>query len=228
MSAARKPFGGPFAPAAHRRVLIGKAHLAAKELGLEGDDYRAVLLRAVGKQSCAMMTEPELEALLAEFRRLGWKPKPAKSPKPADHEPAAKARALWISLYHLGAIDDASEFTLEAFARRQLGVAKLQWADQGQMFRLIEAEKAIAQRHGWPQSAQGVPARMRTIVLKRRLVTAILVKLKDGGLVDPRWDEVEAARRLCGLEGPSFLRLSESELDMMAKMLGAKHREAGL
>ncbi len=95
---------------------------------------------------------------------------------------AKKARALWISLYQLGAIGDASEAGLETFGRRQLGVERLQWADQSEGFRLIEALKSMAQRAGWDQR---VPARMKSAdrgrLLKERLVGAQIARLIAAG-----------------------------------------------
>jgi hypothetical protein len=81
--------------------------------------------------------------MIEQMKRQGFTPKKAAS-SAADHPFAAKARALWISLYHLGAIDNPSEQGLEAFARRQLQCMKMQWANQAQAYKLIEALKAIA------------------------------------------------------------------------------------
>lgn len=89
---------------------------------------------------------------------------------------------MWISLHQLGAIDDASEAALEAFGRRQLGVDRLQWADEREGFRLVEALKAIADRNGWDQhvpSRMATPARIR--LLKDRLVGAQLARLAAMG-----------------------------------------------
>jgi phage gp16-like protein len=151
VSAARK---AAFAPDPARRAALAKVHLAAKELGLEKEDYRAVLSRITGKSSAAEMSFSELQAVLDEMGRLGWSGRkigPVSMPRarPADHPSARKARALWISLWQLGAIESASEASLEAFARRQLKCERMQWADQAASYKLIEALKAIAARHGW-------------------------------------------------------------------------------
>ena len=141
----------------NRRGMLAKVHIAKQQLRMVDDDYRAVLLRVAGRVSAADLTDRELVDVLAEFERLGFTAKAKRpGPKPADHPLARKARALWISLGHLGAIDDPSESALEAFARRQLGCAKMQWADQRLGYRLIEALKGMADRHGWSQDLAGV------------------------------------------------------------------------
>ena len=170
-----------FAPNPGRRAMLAKVHLARKELGLNEADYRAVLARVTGVSSAAVMTSEQLHAALSEFRRLGWQQKssdrtrvsgrspqsgPAgrasresagdagasRQPRPADHPAAKKARSLWISLAQLGVVRNSGEQALEAFARRQLGVERLQWADQAQVYKLTEALKAMAERAGWSQA----------------------------------------------------------------------------
>lgn len=209
----------------HRRAMTGKIKLAQKEIGLSDDDYRAVLFRVTGKISSTACSEAMLSLMLDELKRLGWKAKPKKAvSRVADHPAAKKARALWISLHHLGAFDDPSEAGLETFGRRQLGCTALQWADQGQMYKLIEALKAIGTRHGWDQELTGVERGETAIrVLKIRLCQAILNKLKEKGLAAERWNLAGAAVQLCGFDkgrayGP--MAWDPGEVDGIAKAFG--------
>lgn len=221
-----------FAPHPHRRALIAKVKLAAKQLGLDDDTYRSVLAQVTGQMSAADCSEAELAALVEHFKARGWKAKPARKVgrRPAaDHPVAKKARAMWISLYHLGAIDSSSEQALEAFARRQLKVDALQWADQSLGYRLIEALKAMAERHGWAQG--GLPpsadASQKLRILKMRLCHAILGTLKQRDIVPQRWMLEDAAFRLCGTESDAggCLSWDLQQLDAVAAALGRKLRE---
>jgi len=219
-----------------RRVMLAKVHVARKELGLDEDSYRGVLVQVTGHMSAANCTEGQLVDVLKHFEARGFKTRPRKAGQrpSADHPSARKSRALWISLYHLGAIDHASEKALEAFAARQLKVAALQWADQSQCYKLVEALKAIAERHGWSQDMSGVAAKLdargKVRLLKLRLCRAILAKLQAKDLAGAQWDLDTAAFRLCGIEfdnasgGPATVE----DLDGCARALGAKLREAGL
>lgn len=164
---------------AQRRSLLAQVHVARKQLGMVEDDYRALLSRITGHSSAKDCDDRQLSTVIAEFERLGFRPT-ATAPRrtPAGSPTARKARAMWISLHQLGAIDDASESGLEAFARRQLGVDRLQWADERQGFRLIEALKAIANRYGWDQRIASRPPVNEPIrLLKDRLVGAQLKRL---------------------------------------------------
>lgn len=215
----------------HRRAMMAKVHVAKKALALADDDYRAVLFRVVGRSSAGDCSQKELEAVVAEFTRLGFtataRPKSHTSAaRPADHPLARKARAMWISLNLLGAVNDPSEKALEAFARRQLGCQRLQWANQSQGTRLIEALKAIAEREGWNQSTEGLPRNAVALNLKRRLVEALLAKLRAAGIVPEEWNVDRAAFELAGIE-IELIFASVETLDLAARTFGRVLAEHG-
>lgn len=174
-----------FAPDPHRRSLLAKVHVARKELGLDEDTYRGVLVQVAGKDSAAAMSEQQLVAVLDHFKLRGFAPKPSAgrrpaAQRPADHPSARKARALWISLFHLGVVRNGSDQALEAFAARQLKCERMQWARQSDCYRLIEALKNMAERNGWPQRGPSGEA-ISVEHLQQGLCEAILAKLKTGG-----------------------------------------------
>lgn len=215
--------------AQRRRSLLGKVHLAAKELRLEGDSYVDLLFGVTGKSSARDCSDAELVAVVERMKALGWKPAAPKGrsgSRPADHPSAMKARALWISLHHLGAIDNPSEMALEAFARRQLKVERLQWANQRETFRLIEALKAIAERHGWSQSTDGLAIAAVPFQLRRRLLDCLMAELRGIGLIPDDWDIHATAWRLAGLRVPAIVTAPLGDLDTLAKALGDKLRQA--
>lgn len=55
---------------------VQRIKIAQKQLGIEDDDYRAMLERLTGKRSAAKLTGPELDKVLAEMARLGFEAKP--------------------------------------------------------------------------------------------------------------------------------------------------------
>ncbi|MDZ4370213.1 MAG: regulatory protein GemA [Phenylobacterium sp.] len=165
MTALRKP------TSADRRAMLAKVHLAAKDLGLDDDARRDVIQRVTGHRSSADCTDAQLDQVIAEFRRLGFQAKPVRRPaSPASSPFHGKAKAMWASLYNLGAVRNGSDRALEAFGKRQLGVDSLRWADQSQGYRLVEALKAMAERAGWSQDLAGIAPAKQVLTLKRRLV----------------------------------------------------------
>lgn len=138
--------------ATFKNVLIGKIHVARKQLALHEDSYRAILKRITGKESCSRMDAGELHNVLKEFERLGFKPKGGKragTRKQADSAQAAMIRALWLDLYHLGAINDPSEEALGAFVKRSCGIPALQWVDTYKADTVIKALRGWLQRIGF-------------------------------------------------------------------------------
>ncbi|MFD3263350.1 gp16 family protein [Phenylobacterium ferrooxidans] len=206
----------PAFQASDRRALLAKIHLGAKDLGLDEDARRDVLEKITGLRSSADCTDRQLIQVLAHYREdLGWTPNGARpaapqrkppAPRserpPAKHPVAKKARALWISLHQLGAVREPSERTLEAFAKRQLGVDRLQWADQSQGFRLIEALKQMAERAGWSQDLASIKPDRQVWTLKARLVSAQVERL--------------------GKPYPNYATLTEADLDRLARHLSAE------
>lgn len=138
--------------ASFKNMLIGKIHVARKQMALHEDSYRAILKRVTGKDSCGRMDVAELDKVLAEFKRLGFKPKGGKragTRKQADSAQAAMIRALWLDLYHLGAIKDPSEEALGAFVKRSCGIPALQWVDTYKADTVIKALRGWLQRVGF-------------------------------------------------------------------------------
>lgn len=173
-------------PAADRQrsSLLAQVHIARKTLGVQEDDYRALLERVTGRDSAGECTVSQLRDALSEFTRMGFKPRGGTRRRDLGNGAVVrKAQAMWISLYQLGAIEDGSDAALETFGRRQLGVDRLRWTNEREGFRLIEALKAMATRHGWDQR---VPARMSKAdgirLLKDRLIGAQLARLAKAGV----------------------------------------------
>jgi phage gp16-like protein len=212
-----------FPPDPQRRSMIAKIKIAQKALDFDDGDYRALLDRVTAKSSCTAMNNRELAAVLDEFKRLGWsaietgKPKVTRRPARADHPAAKKARAMLISLGLLGVIRNASEGALEAFARRQMGVERLQWADQAQVYKLIEALKAIAERHGWNQDVAGLADPIWT--LKFRLCGAILRRLIAAGAVSPDATMATVIAARLGIN-ERVQQVTERDLEQLAAVLG--------
>lgn len=207
-----------------RRAMLAKIHLAKKQLALAEDDYRQILIDETGRRSAGDCTEAELERALKRLQSLGFKPLPKSgAPRPAQHPVARKARALWISLYHLGAVRSPDEKALEAFARRQLGCERLVWAKQSDGSKLIEALKAMADRHGWPQTDTNGNA-WTVMKLKENLCQAILWKLKGADVIPADWTIDIAAFRLCGIEPGGEGPITAEGYDRIAHALGKKLR----
>lgn len=142
---------------AERVRLIRLLHVAKRDLRLQDDVYRQVLLTASNGRasSSSDMTLPELELALSRFKRDGFrvrtkgnsKPdKPTPTRRHADDPEARKIRALWLMLHELGAVQNPSEAALAAYVKRLTKVDDLHWINGQQAETLIETLKKWALR----------------------------------------------------------------------------------
>jgi phage gp16-like protein len=133
------------------RPMLAKAHIARKDLGLDEETYRDVVKRITGQTSARDCTPLQLDRLIAEFRRLGWKPK---TKRPASKSPRVrKVWALWGAMCKAGLVkaeDTASRrAALRTFVEKMTGVADPEWLSPQQASNVIEGLKAW-QRRGVP------------------------------------------------------------------------------
>lgn len=94
-------------------------NIAKTQLGLDEDDYRALLLRVTGRASLRAMTERDLIAVLDELKRMGFRMKAGGKSLPASHKPYIRLiHALWANCARLGVIENGSRAALRAFCKR--------------------------------------------------------------------------------------------------------------
>lgn len=129
-----------------------KVQIAKKQMQLADEDYRAVLERVTGRRSSTECDARQLDVLLAEFRRLGWKPAEGKAGKPRSAKPQVRMiYAVWADLRPFVAAH--TDDTLRAFVRRQTktpatpdGVDAPEFLDAEQANKVLEGLKAWLRR----------------------------------------------------------------------------------
>jgi phage gp16-like protein len=217
-----------------RAGLIGKIHVAKAQLGLDDETYRSVLRRVTGKESAKDCSFTELENVKAEMVNLGWKPAKKAHPRAgrrplADGDVPAKLRALWISGHHLGVVKDPGEAALAAFVKRatggrKSGVDALQWLNEIDARKAIEALKAWLAREGrvdwsvkWHEGDRGAFPRNDVVKAQFQILTAAGWKGTGGSL----------SHFLSHFGYQPILSLyTDEELDRLIDNLGAMVRQA--
>jgi len=137
---------------AKRRSLLAQVHIAANELGLDEETYRATLERITGVPSAAEATDAQLWAVLDEFARRGWK---RRRFRPSRKPHVRKIWAMWGELKRRGVWRDRRRRSLRAFVKRQTGRDDPEWLTPKEAEAVIEALKAIGERAGivWEELA---------------------------------------------------------------------------
>lgn len=124
---------------AGRNALLGKAHIAKKQLGLDDETYRQILADRYGVASSAKLSLDKLKDLCAFFERKGWQAK-VKPPR-AGCDRTALIGKIYALLAEIGRMSNKHvpfEYA-ESILKRQGGAAKLQWGTPEQLRGVIAA-----------------------------------------------------------------------------------------
>jgi len=138
------------------QTLIRLIHVAKRDLAMDDETYRAMLLAVTGHDSSADLNVPQMERVLDHLKKSGFTVKhKTRADRPRDsrhtagtlsrpiHQDAQsrKIRALWLSLHDMGAVRDASEAALGAYVKRITRIDSLNWLDADQASHVIETLK---------------------------------------------------------------------------------------
>lgn len=138
-------------------------HTGFSQLGIRDDaEKRAIYSRVTGVDQLKVMTVVQEEKVLGELLRLGFNPAAKRSAGQPDMTGkfSPKIRALWITLYNLGAVQDRRDSAITAFVKGQVAIDRVRFVHHANDANsIIEALKAIATRHGVDWSVRrGDPA----------------------------------------------------------------------
>ena len=139
----------------HRRAMIAKIKIAQKALAMNDDSYRALLTRVTVKDSAAALEKREMEAVLREMQRLGWKPVNPQGTRPR----VASEKDRTIA--KIGAI--LKELNLSwnyahGMAKAMFARERVEWLDAVELHKLMQA-LAVYQRRQRVRRAQAQEAK---------------------------------------------------------------------
>ncbi|MFB2531013.1 phage protein GemA/Gp16 family protein [Paracoccus sp. p3-h83] len=94
-------------------------NIAKGQLGLDEDDYRALLIRVTGKPSLRQMSDRQKIDVIEEMKRRGFRIRTKGRMLPPSTKPYVRLiHALWKSCHRAGAIENGSREALRAFCHR--------------------------------------------------------------------------------------------------------------
>lgn len=133
---------------AMRNGQIAKIHIAKAQLGLDDDEYRALLGRVAGVSSAKDLNPRQMGAVLAAFEKLGWQPKaPAKQGRKRPNVKTTKQLLLGKIEAQLADAGRPWAYA-DAMALRICKVERLEWCDEVQLQKIVAALNYDANRHG--------------------------------------------------------------------------------
>lgn len=127
---------------------LAQVHIAAKELGMDDDTYRALLARVAGVPSAKQLNARQLKQVLDEFRRLGWVPKPGKKAGRKKPRTPPSRKSVMDKVEALLAEAGRPWGYADGMAQRMFQVDRVDWLDDDQLFRLMQGLLVDARRHG--------------------------------------------------------------------------------
>jgi len=132
-----------------RHLDLAKIHIAKAQLGMDDETYRALLARVAGVTSAKQLTPRQVGAVLAECQRLGWKPQSKRQGR-ARPRPAPSRTATMGKIEALLAEAGRPWAYADGMALHMFKVERVEWLDDGQLYRLMQALLVDAGRHGRP------------------------------------------------------------------------------
>lgn len=205
-----------------RQRMIVAIRAACKRQGIDDDMRKDIQASLIGKASMSDMSIGELGQLLDHFNK-GWK-------GPMGHRAhIGKIKALWWSLYWLGAIEEPGDRAISAFVERQTGVSALKFLDHRKAASVIEALKGWLARVGveWPEAetvnriALAAPDYGDLHADRHAVLAAMDAALRDGGILRSHY--ALYLQTALGLSANHHF-WTASELDTGIRLLGRKLR----
>jgi len=134
-----------------KQKFIRLIHVAKRELGLDEDTYRAMLMNVTGMDTTKAMPLTKLEAVVKHLKQAGFKVRSKPQTRQlADDLQSKKIRALWLDMHDEGIVKNPSEAALAAYVKRLTGVDTLQWLSTEQASSVIETLKKWQKRMSKP------------------------------------------------------------------------------
>jgi hypothetical protein len=134
-------------------IPLAAIHVANKQLGLDEETARDLYERITGKRSLRQMNDRELQLVVTEQRRQGFKP----VEKGLQGPFAKKLQALWIAAWNLGIVRDRTDGAMLSFIKRQTGIEHTRFLlDAEDAAKAIDALKAWMAREAGVDWSQGV------------------------------------------------------------------------
>jgi phage gp16-like protein len=126
-----------------RSVMVAKIHVAKKQLALSEESYRDILRRVTRLDSTSSMSVSQLDRVLSEFRRLGFRPTRRAATGVSKQQQIRMIHGVWGDLVELGAVEptEAREH-LRAFCARQAGISDPAFLDSIAANKVLEGLKA--------------------------------------------------------------------------------------
>ncbi|MDT4815123.1 hypothetical protein FQZ97_481440 [compost metagenome] len=124
--------------------ILSKVHIARQQLGMDDESYRSLLGRVAGVRSAKDLTGKQAAAVLREFERLGWKPKPSQKAAGKPHNFATMPEQIRKIEAQLADMSLSWSYA-DAIARQMFKVQRVAWLRKSEQLDAILAALHVEQ-----------------------------------------------------------------------------------
>lgn len=121
---------------------------AQRQLGMEQDDYQALLRRVTGKGSSTQLSLRECRQVLDALRDLGWQP------VRKNARQIARIQYLWMRLGEANKLTDPSKAAMQQFCSKYIGKVPLHRANPMALHKVIDCLQGWCKRENVPYQHQ--------------------------------------------------------------------------
>lgn len=130
-----------------RKALLAKVHIAKKALNMDDDAYRDFMQTHVGKRSAGDCNEIELDRVLQQMKRCGFKPaSPNKGKRPTTAKKAISRTRIMAKITALLTVQELHWNYAHAMGKRMFKKERLEWLDDEQLYKIMQALQISANR----------------------------------------------------------------------------------
>jgi phage gp16-like protein len=130
-----------------RQALLAKVHIAKEVLGMDDDGYRDFLQAQTGKRSAGLLNEIELDRVLAQMKRMGFKPQAKdKGKRPTTPKKAWSRSRVMAKITAQLATRELHWNYAHAMAKAMFKKERLEWLYDEQLYKLMQALQVDQER----------------------------------------------------------------------------------
>ena len=132
-----------------RQALLAKVHIAKKALGMDDDGYRDFLQAQTGKRSAGLLNEIELDRVLTQMKRMGFKPQAKdKGKQPSTPKKGWSRASIMAKITALLTVLELHWNYAHAMGKNMFKKERLEWCDDEQLYKIMQALQINANRKG--------------------------------------------------------------------------------
>lgn len=142
----------------HRNAQLAKIHIAKKDLGMDDDAYREMLISVAGVESAGKLSATGMARVLAHLEQCGWRPAGKTNKhgrKPHNLGTGRNSRSAQLKkIEALLTVGNRQWKYADVLAKKICRVDSIAFVHESELYKIITALRLQAKREGWDLSGE--------------------------------------------------------------------------